>query len=453
MISASRQLALALYADYSLRDVGVEKAPPELGFRRSNAFVRIVDLSLAGRRLVDVAHFLASEDETIRKEYRVDLGLFRWLMATSSRNLRHINKLIREAQQAAIELNEIDVEDSSKDRYGRVPLMGPAFVGDGEFTFELSERLQRVIKNPTASHFLSLRFVFKSVHSKVLYDRLQEYIDEGVTPWLDVQALRVWLECEKKTYDLFKHFRNKVLELAIAEIREVAGLHIELLTQNLPGTKRIGQVRFRLTKSSEPKNEQKVEFIVLRQLYETLRKEFALNQTEFNEIITNRELFTDERIQQAIDYTRHNANLGKVKLRAGGYFMKSLREGYLLGDLDRQIHLKSAEGGAARAAAEQAASDRAEQDRAVALARDRAMSDLGWAAYELLDPDQQARFLSEFCKSPAANMLARSLDAGATAADLGDYLDNPKVRNSFGTFVAARVHQTAKAVKPASSAT
>lgn len=452
MGSASQQLVLALYTDLSLRDEGVDKAPAELGFRRSNAFVKIVDLSLSGRRMVDVAHFIASEDETIHKEYRVDLGLFRWLMATSSRNLRHIDKLIREAQQAAIELNEIDVEDSSKDRYGRVPLMGPAFVGNGEFTFELSERLQRVIKNPQASHFLSLKFVFKSVHSKVLYDRVQEFLDDGVTPWFEVQALRVWMECEKKTYDQFKHFRNKVLELAVAEIRDVTGLDIVILTQNLPGTKRVGQVRFRLTKASEPKNEQKVEFIVLRHLYETLRKEFALNQSEFDEIIKSREIYTDERIQQAIDYTRHNVNQGKVKLRAGGYFMKSLKEGYLLGDLDRQIHLKSSEAGAAKAAAEQAAAERAEQERATALARDKAMADYGWAAYKLLPPEQQANFLTEFCQSPAANMLARSLDAGASAADLGDYLDDPKVRSSFGTFVAARVHQAAKGAKPAAAA-
>ncbi len=139
--------------------------------------------------------------------------------------------------------------------------------------------------------------MFKSVHSKILYDRLQQFMVEGITPWFEVQALRAWLECEKKTYDLFKHFRSKVLEVAISEIREVTGLHIEMLTLNVPGSKKIGQIRFRLNATEKP-NEQKTAFIVLRNVYETLRKEFALNQSEFNEIITNRDQYNDERIHQ-----------------------------------------------------------------------------------------------------------------------------------------------------------
>lgn len=444
MDGASQQLALALFADHTLRGEGVEKAPTELGFRRSNAFVKIVDLSLAARRLIDVAYFIASEDSSLHKEYRVDLGLFRWLLSTTSRNHRHLNQLIREAQQAAIVLNEIDTEDSSKDRYGSVPLMGPAFVGNGEFTFELSDRLQHVIKNPTASHFLSLRYVFKSIHTKVLYDRLQPYRADGITPWQEVVELRLSLECVKKTYGVWKHFRNKVLEVAIAEIRDVTGLTVEIVTQNLPGTKRVGHVRFRITETGEPKNEQKLEFIVLRGLYETLRKEFALSQAEFNEIITNREIYTDERIQQAIDYTRHNASKGKVRLRAGGYFMKALRENYLLGELDRKIHMKTTDAGAAQLAAEQAEADIQAKIHAEALARDEALANLGWATFEQSTASSQAAFLQEFCNSPTAKILARTLSVECTAEELGDHLANPKIRNSFGTFVATKVKQAAR---------
>lgn len=450
MSTVGQQLALALYQDYSLRDEGVEKAPPELGFKRSNAFIQIVDLNLAGRRLIDVAYFFAAEDAELHDEYRIDLGLFRWLLATTSRNKQHLDKLIREAQRAGIELNEIDSEDPSKDRFGRVPLLGPAFVGDGYFTFELSNGLQRVIKNPKTFHFLSLRYVFKSVHSKVLYDRLQPYIEAGSTPWYEVQELRAWTQCETKTYDLFKHFRNKVLEVAIAEIREVTGLNVEMLTQSLPGTKRIGQIRFRLTQPRVPKNEQKVEFIVLRALYETLREEFALNQNEFNEIITNRETYTDERIQQAIDYTRHNVKLGKVKLRAGGYFMKALRENYLLGKLDRIIHQKPEDENNAKDAAEREAAARAAQADADRLERDRQLANLGWEAYVQLPPALQADMLTQFCQSVEARPLARSIEADTEVkpADLGDYLDDPRVRSTFGAFVAARVRsKNARAAK------
>lgn len=441
MSTVGQQLALALYQDYSVRDEGVDKAPPELGFKRSNAFIQIVDLNLAGRRLIDVAYFFASEDAELHDEYRVDLGLFRWLLGTTSRNKQHLEKLIRDAQRAAIELSEVDSEDPSKDRYGRVPLLGPAYVGDGYFTFDLSKGVQRAIKNPTTYHWLSLKYVFKSVHTKVLYDRLQPYIEAGITPWFEVRELRQWTNCETKTYDLFKHFRNKVLEAAVAEIRDVTGLNVEILTQSLPGTKRVGQLRFRLTQPRGPKNEQKLEFIVLRSLYETLRQEFALNQNEFNEIITNRETFTDERIQQAIDYTRHNAKLGKVRIRAGGYFMKALRENYLLGNLDRLIHQKPDDEANAKDAAEREAAARAAQAHADSIERDRQLANLGWEAYMQMPPQQQADLLTQFCQSVEARPLARSIEADTEVkpADLGDYLDDPRVRTTFGAFVATRI--------------
>jgi len=450
MSSASRQLALALFQDYSLVDKGVEDAPSDLGFRRNNALVKIVDLSLAGRRLADVAHFFAAEDTEIHSEYRVDLGLFRWLLGTTSRNARHFSKIIRDAQQAAVTLNEIDVNDESNDFYGSVPLLGSAIVRRGEFIFDLSERLQRAIKNPTTYHFLSLRYVFKSIHSKLLYDRLQEYAEQGGTPWLDIPTLREWLECMNKTYDLFKHFRNKVLDVAIDEIRQVARIEIEMQTLNVPGSKRIGQVRFRITQvHAGSKKEQKLEFIVLRALYETLKTEFALNQDEFNEILTERELYPDEVIQQAIEYTRHAVSLGKVKIRAGGYFMKALREGYVLGTLDKEIHARVANTNAARDQGVKNAAALQLQAQTAASERDQQMAALGWEAFTQLESADQAAAITEFCQLPTAKPLARAV--GAEVKELREHLTNPKVHSSFGIFVASRVQQAAKAAKKGSA--
>jgi plasmid replication initiation protein len=442
MDNAAHQLALALFEDYSPRGDSVTNAPNDLGFRRSNAFVKIVDLSLAGRRLVDVAYFLVAEDSETRREYRVDFGLFKWLMCTTSNNRRHLTKLIREAQKAAIELTEVDVNDPARERWGAIPLMGAAFVDSGEFIFSIDDRLQRAIKNPTASHFLSLRYVFRSIHSKVLFDRLQPFMADGVTPWFEVGALRAWMDCEKKTYDLFKHFRNKVLDPAISEIREVTGVQVEMLTNNVPGSKRIGQLRFRL-QASQPSDAQKTVLIVLKSLYETLRKEFALTQDEFNEIITNRSVFTDERINQAIEYTRHNVKIGKVKLRAGGYFMKALREGYLLGELDKQIHQQSLALESAQQTATQHAEAREERLEAAAETRARQEADFGWACYSELTADEQSDMVGAFCRSQAARLVARRIKV--EAKDLPSHLNDAGVRRAFGAFVAGKAKRATRA--------
>lgn len=426
----------------------MDKAPRTLGFRRSNAFVRIVDLSLAGRRLIDVAYFLVAAEPELKKEYRVDYGLFKWLLATTSENRAHLKKLIREAQKAAIELNGPDVQDDNSYPWGSVPLMGPAFIAGGEFIFELPERLQKAIKNPQATHFLSLRYVFKSIYSKILYDRLQPFMDEGITPWFDLDALRAWLECEKKTYSLFKHFRNKVLDVAVNEITEVTGLKLVMVTQNVPGSKRIGHVRFKWD-ASQQTDEQKTAFVVLRATYETLRTEFALNQTEFDEIIKNRATLTDERIQQAMEYTRHQAAAGKVKLRAGGYFMKALREGYLIGTLDKKIRDKSVEGAVtAKQGAKTKTAREMSGDQEFSARRQREAA-LGWEAYKSFTAQEQDMLVKEFCKLSSTPMLARRLNIAVK--ELPDHLTDPAVSPSFGGFVTGRMQKAAKAGKDENS--
>jgi hypothetical protein len=155
----------------------VAEAPAALGYRRSNAFIGISDVSLAARRLIDVSFFFVASVPELHKEYRIDYGLFKWLLATTSENRSFVKKLIRQAQGAAILLNE---GTGQEERWGSVPLMGEAFIAGGEFIFSVSDRLQKAIKNPEAAHFLSLRFVFTSLYSKILYDHFQPFMKRGL---------------------------------------------------------------------------------------------------------------------------------------------------------------------------------------------------------------------------------------------------------------------------------
>jgi hypothetical protein len=443
-VDKTGQLALVLFETLAPEGKSVDSAPRALGFRRSNAFVRIVDLSLAGRRLIDVAYFLVAAEPEVKSEYRVDFGLFKWLLATTSDNRAHIKKLIREAQKAAIELNGPDVQNEPAQPWGSVPLMGPAYIAGGEIIFELPERLQKAIKNPEATHFLSLRYVFKSIYSKILYDRLQPYMDEGMTPWFELDPLREWLECEKKTYSLFKHFRNKVLDVAVNEIAEITGLKVVMVTQNVPGSKKIGKVRFKWDAGHQT-DEQKTAFVVLRNTYDTLRQEFALNQADFDEIVRNRATYTDDLIQQAMEYTRHHVKAGVVKLRAGGYFMKALREGYLIGSLDKEIHARREAVVQASKGGQKAKEQREAAGESDFTARQKRESVQGWEAYKALTSDDQATLAQEFCKLPTSSMLARRLEIEISS--LRDHLEDQRVSTSFGIFVVGRLQRAEKAAR------
>lgn len=275
-------------------------------------------------------------------------------------------------------------------------------------------------------------YVFNRIHAKVLYDRLLTLPMDGVSPWFPVDELRAWLNCEnQKTYANFKYFKSRVLDLALEDIKLVTGLHYEVQTLNVPKSKKIGHVRFRLiTNNSEGAHPQKTALLVLKTLYEILRNEIGLNRDEFNEILTNRATFTDERIYEAIDYTRHAAEKGKIKLRAGGYFMKALREGYVLGTIDKQILERNSGGNSLGSNApsnrnlktpEQAATD--EMTR-------------GLLVFEALSPSEKDTVFSEFSNSALGKRTAKQLKIEPT--ELQSRMDDPLIKGALSGFLTAQ---------------
>ena len=333
---STQQLALSLFE--SLAPVGkdVTKANADIGFRRNDIFVEIVDLSLVARRAIDVAYFIVAQTPTIEKNYVVDLGFFRWLMCTSSKNRHHLRSILREGQKAAIQVNDIDLENPDNDRWVSVPLLGPVGISNGKLFFEVHEKLQAEIANPASSHFLSLRFVFKSLHAKIIYDRIQPFLASGATPWYELATMRKWLNITGKSYEEFKNLKRNVIEVALKQINELSNLTVTFDTQNVPGSKKIDKIRFRVVVRAgiEATN---TAMMVLKSLYETLQGEFGLSREQLNEIMANRDEWTDERLQQAMDYTRFNIEQGKVKKSASGYLMKALKEHYVVGTADLRI--------------------------------------------------------------------------------------------------------------------
>jgi plasmid replication initiation protein len=329
------QLALAFFEDFAQFEKSVVEAPSEIGFKRNNILIDINELSLAARKAFDVIAFMIFHDPSnYQKTIETDLAFFHWLMAYNSNNRTHFKGLLREVQKGAVLINEIDPHNELNDRWVSVPLLGTAGIANGKLYLEVPDKLQKAIKNPVNSHYLSLRIVFKSVHSKVLYDHVLPYLDDGLTPWFSTNVLRTWLGCTGKTYDEFKYL-NSALKKAIKEISEhkLANLSINIVTQNVPGSKKVGEVRFQL-KVTKSKEETQSPMMLLKELYDILSLEIGLSRSQFSEITSNRDVWTDVYIRQAIDYTRFNIEKGRVRVSVSGFFMKALHDGYNVGTAD-----------------------------------------------------------------------------------------------------------------------
>lgn len=429
---SSHQMALALFQDFSPIGESIESVPQELGFKKNNIFVDIVDLGLIARRAIDVAYFIVAEEAINHQVYEVDINFFKWLMHYPSNNHQHLKKILRECQKAAIQVNDLDEMDESQDRWVSVPLLGPVGISGGKLYFEIHDKLRGHIKNPETFHFLSLRIVFKSLFSKVIYDLVQPHIDVGVTPWIELSLLREKLSCDTKTYLDFKYFRRNIIEKAVAEINEVSNLELTFDSQNIPGSKRIGALRFRVRRTAAL-DAAKAAMLLLKAQYDVLYKEFGLNTIQINEIILERNRWDDDSIQRAIDYTRYCIARGKVKHSVGGYFMKALKEGYSVGTQDWLLLEAQQAEDLQREEKYEAVKSNHEAEAAKRDARLKEEWEKGLQAYQALSPEEKAQVLGTYYRTTAADLMAKRLSVDVT--QLESKMDESWVAQSIGLYM------------------
>lgn len=379
------QMALALFEDLAPNDVSIDKAPTEIGYHRADFFLDLDGMSLSARRALDVAYFLVAQTDTGKPNpyyarhtqgefttYVVDLEFFKWLMAYTSNNRNHLRSVLRQGQKAAVEvvvhrdsllngqsepvavaqgatwspaLRNAQIKRSSKITLGKdqswvsVPLMGTVGIDRNQVYFKVHAQLEPYIKSPLRSHFLDLRLLFKTLRGRILYDRIQPYIQDGITPWFDVNWLKQAMDCTTRVYDEFKYFNARALSKAINDVNTTTHLHLTMQTAlDTDGSRRVSQIRFRIEKTQaegvSPRDEHLTQ---LQERYRVLVDEFGLNREQMHRIIKRRDEWTDDRIDQAIEYTRFQIQQGKVTRSVAGYFMKAMEEHYVLGTAMKAI--------------------------------------------------------------------------------------------------------------------
>jgi len=431
---AAMQLALSLFNDLEPHGAGVDHLPVQVGFHKNNLFINIVDMSLSARRAIDVLYFITAQDPEYKDGYRIDLHIFKWLMGYTSNNRKHLQSILREAQKAAVQI-ESSSDDGTKDEpWASIPMLGPVALANGKIFFEIHQRLQAEIKSPAASHFLSLRYVFKSIHAKILFDRLQLVIPQGMTHWISLEELRNWWGFDGDEYAEFKKMRQRVIEKAVQQINEVTGLNVSYDTKNIPGSKRVGHIRFQIEKTAKFDAPQ-TSMITLKAQYEVLRNEFGLNGAQLDEIINHRDEWNDDRIQKAIEYTRYQLGQSKVKRSVSGYLMKAIREAYALGTAQIQLDMAPTPLKASSALEQSVAAQTEIINQEVSEMA--TLAQTGYDAFLNLPSAQRSELVNEFIKSLPGKTLATQLHVKPNELPLL-LVDNKLVQSQLGAFIATK---------------
>lgn len=331
------QLALSIFEDVGLMDVAVADAPVDFGFEKSDELIDVPEMSLVCRRAINAIHFIVAENPS-KGMWDVDLGYFKWLSCYDrSRNDPHLRKALRDAQGAAILISVVDPSDANKDIFASVPLLGTFVMQGGRLRFKVPDEIARLLKVPTKASYLSLRIggAFSKAYAYSLYERLLRYRAAGETGWLDVEKVRSWFKVQnKKSLQEYKFLKRDVLLVAMQQINERSDLLVSI--EEKREMRRVTMINFLIRPNPTFSARALSEESDMQRLYETLSEEFGLSASDFDEILSKRDTYTNKRLEQVMELVRHR-RLSQDIRRPSAYFMKMLREGVVLSATEKEV--------------------------------------------------------------------------------------------------------------------
>jgi Initiator Replication protein len=447
--ATSRQMSLELFEEMLATDTPIHKATKEIGYQRNNVFVDVTDVGVTARRLLDAAHFIVAQEPTTPKYYDVELSYFRWLMRYDSYNYKHLRAVVSEAQKALIQVSGASHGSTSpeNEKWISVQLLGIVGIDNGRITFEVPQPLIRHIKDPEKSHWLSLRITsaFTLTYARAIYDHVIAYVADGITDWFELDVIRNWPGKAGSSATVFKYFKRDSLEPAVKQINEVSDIELSYETRTeSPKSKKIDRIRFRLSRK-EGADTVRASLIGLKETYTTLKNEFAFTEKQFSLISQNRAVWSDERIFDAIEYTRAKIDEAKVTKSPAGYLMKAITEGYKLSEAERRMktvlaqkakeeHTEVTSRATARIAVE--ANSAAHEEEAKLRLANEVRS--GREAFDHADARAKKEFMRAYIVSPSGKLAIKRLKFDIATICEADVLNHADLSFAFYHFVYLR---------------
>lgn len=425
------QLALELFQEMFAADQSITEARREIGFNKANVLIDVSDLSMLSRRAVNAFHFIAACNPMHESNvFDVDQEYFKWLVNYgNSRNHAHLKKSLREAQKSAAMVSEIDLKDPSKDKWISVPLVGMTAIANGRVVFEVPLPIRKELANPDSYTYLSLRIsnAFSSRYAMEMYEKLSKNRYKGGTDWMTIEFYKESLKIsDVKTLAEFKNLRRYVIDPSVDQINELSDIYVTYETRAGGGTRKITHIRFKVEPNPKGRLNLRVNYSQqIADVYEALTKEFGLSEEQLDEIMENREEWTDARIQEAIEFTRYRIQQKKEPIKYPGlYLMNALRKNLVLAaheraGADQKIALSK----------NRQDSDKAHQERSSAATKE------GIALLMDAGVEAQEEIFNAFKRATVYKGMLKGIET------VDEALANPRVKAALGAFAQQRLQK------------
>jgi Initiator Replication protein len=287
------------------------------------------NLTLIQRKLFNALLFNAYTDLPHKSTYEIPVRILCALIGYNSHDYEKLKRALLALMAVAIEWNIIDyLSAEATGKWRASSALSSAKLEDGICTYEYSTVMREILYHPEIYGRLNMGVLskFKSSYGIALYENCIRFQDLQQTPWFSLEVFRKLMGVLGDKYEVFKDFKKRVLNIAIAEVNK----HSPIIVS--PEIKRSHQkvvsIRFKLvTKSTDcTLSQASFEKNSNSKLIDVLTNDFCLHPEAVGDLFVKYDLnYLEEKVN--IITTSESFRLGKIR-RLASYLIEALKKDY-----------------------------------------------------------------------------------------------------------------------------
>lgn len=189
-------------------------------------------LSLLQRKIANALLFNAYDHLLEKDEHEIHIPTLCKLIGYDSNDHKTIKKSLVNLLATVIEWNLVDGNKiDSEGIWNASSMIADASIDGAKCTYSYSNKMKKLLHRPELYGRLNMlvQAKFQSTYGLALYENCIRYQNIAQTPWFDIVQFRKLMGIEEGKYKVFRDFKNRVLNKAVAEVNEFSPI---LITPN-----------------------------------------------------------------------------------------------------------------------------------------------------------------------------------------------------------------------------
>ena len=186
-------------------------------------------LTLLQRKIANALLFNAYAELQEKDEHSIHIAKLCEIIGYDSHDHKSIKKALVNLLSTVLEWNLVDGERlDAEGVWNASSIIADASIDGALCTYSYSNKMRNLLYRPNMYGRLDMlvQAKFKSGYGLALYENCNRFQDIGQTPWFDLIKFRKLMGIEDHQYKIFRDFKTRVLDKAVAEVNKYSSFEI-----------------------------------------------------------------------------------------------------------------------------------------------------------------------------------------------------------------------------------